>query len=169
MQGPINLHEFFVGYTKGRYDRMDWPHVLKLKDWPPSKTFGENLPRHCEEFLCSLPLKQYTHPRSGPLNLAVKLPKNCLKPDMGPKTYVAYGFAQEYGRGDSVTKLHCDMSDAVSTYMIGLFSCAFSFLCYTLSILLMIFPWYSHNDFRTYQNNIIRCHFEIDSYQYKFT
>ncbi|KFK36435.1 hypothetical protein AALP_AA4G123900 [Arabis alpina] len=110
----VNLHEFFVGYTKGRYDRMGWPQLLKLKDWPPSKTFKENLPRHCEEFLCSLPLKQYTHPRSGPLNIAVKLPEKCLKPDMGPKTYVAYGLAQEYGRGDSVTKLHIDMSDAVN-------------------------------------------------------
>ncbi|KFK38223.1 hypothetical protein AALP_AA3G084700 [Arabis alpina] len=110
----VNLHEFFVGYTKGRYDSMGWPQLLKLKDWPPSKTFKENLPRHCDEFLCSLPLKQYTHPRSGPLNIAVKLPEKCLKPDMGPKTYVAYGLAKEYGRGDSVTKLHIDMSDAVN-------------------------------------------------------
>ncbi|KFK38237.1 hypothetical protein AALP_AA3G087000 [Arabis alpina] len=110
----VNLHQFFAGYTKGRYDRMGWPQLLKLKDWPPAKTFKENLPRHCEEFLCSLPLKQYTHPRSGPLNIAVKLPEDCLKPDMGPKTYVAYGFAEEFGRGDSVTKLHCDMSDAVN-------------------------------------------------------
>ncbi|AEE74575.1 Transcription factor jumonji (jmjC) domain-containing protein [Arabidopsis thaliana] len=108
----VNLHEFFTGYTDGRYDRMGWPLVLKLKDWPPAKVFKDNLPRHAEEFLCSLPLKHYTHPVNGPLNLAVKLPQNCLKPDMGPKTYVASGFAQELGRGDSVTKLHCDMSDA---------------------------------------------------------
>ncbi|CAH8290844.1 unnamed protein product [Eruca vesicaria subsp. sativa] len=113
-EGSVNLGEFFAGYKKGRYDREGWPSVLKLKDWPPSKSFSENLPRHCEEFLCSLPLKLYTHPRDGPLNLAAKLPDECLKPDMGPKTYVAYGFAQEMGRGDSVTKLHCDMSDAVN-------------------------------------------------------
>ncbi|XP_056842321.1 LOW QUALITY PROTEIN: lysine-specific demethylase JMJ25 [Raphanus sativus] len=115
-EGSINLQAFFTGYKKGRYDREDWPSVVKLKDWPPSKSFNENLPRHCEEFLCSLPLKQYTHPRNGPLNLVLKLPDECLKPDVGPKTYFAYGFAQEMGRGDSVTKLHCDMSDVVSTH-----------------------------------------------------
>ncbi|CAA7050954.1 unnamed protein product [Microthlaspi erraticum] len=113
-EGPVNLHEFFTGYTKGFYDDKGWPRVMKLKDWPQTKTFKENLPRHSEEFLCSLPLKQYTHPCNGPLNLAVKLPEDCLKPDLGPKTYVAYGFPQELGRGDSVTKLHCDMSDAVN-------------------------------------------------------
>ncbi|XP_051124201.1 lysine-specific demethylase JMJ25-like [Andrographis paniculata] len=113
-QVGINVHQFFKGYSKGRFDQSGWPEILKLKDWPPTNSFDDNLPRHGAEFISCLPFKEYTHPRSGYLNLAVKLPEKSLKPDMGPKTYIAYGVPQELGRGDSVTKLHCDMSDAVN-------------------------------------------------------
>lgn len=143
LQVDVNIHQFFKGYSEGRFDSYGWPQILKLKDWPPSNSFEERLPRHGAEFIKSLPFKEYTHPfikkekhkkkkkpkeqkhkkkktqkehkhyRYGFLNLAVKLPKDGLKPDLGPKTYIAYGFLQELGRGDSITKLHCDMSDAV--------------------------------------------------------
>ncbi|KAI5072653.1 hypothetical protein GOP47_0012759 [Adiantum capillus-veneris] len=110
----INIRQFFRGYAEGRMHRGGWPEMLKLKDWPPANFFHERLPRHGAEFVSALPFHDYTHPTRGMLNLATKLPKNIAKPDLGPKTYIAYGYEEEFGRGDSVTKLHCDMSDAVN-------------------------------------------------------
>jgi lysine-specific demethylase 3 len=142
MQGDINVHQFFTGYTNGRSDWLKWPQVLKLKDWPPSNLFEESLPRHCAEFISSLPYKEYTDPFKGVLNLAAKLPVDVIQPDMGPKTYIAYGFAQELGRGDSVTKLHCDMSDAVCSILklngTGLSRMSYDCLLYFMFILLFL-------------------------------
>uniref|UniRef100_A0ACD5X0I0 Uncharacterized protein n=1 Tax=Avena sativa TaxID=4498 RepID=A0ACD5X0I0_AVESA len=108
----VNTHLFFDGYSRGAFSPEGLPMLLKLKDWPQHSSFEERLPRHGAEFTSALPFREYTDHKSGPLNLAVKLPEKVLKPDLGPKTYIAYGVSHELGIGDSVTKLHCDMSDA---------------------------------------------------------
>lgn len=47
--------------------------------------------------------------------LCRSLPSRWLPPDIGPKTYVATGRVEEHGEeGDSVTKLHMDMSDTIN-------------------------------------------------------
>jgi lysine-specific demethylase 3 len=72
-----------------------------------------------QDFLEMLPVPSYTNPQLGlaPLNLASALLPRDNPTDLGPKTYIAYGRLEE-GRqgkeGDSVTKLHLDMTDAVN-------------------------------------------------------
>ncbi|XP_052622584.1 lysine-specific demethylase JMJ26 [Lactuca sativa] len=78
----VNLQKFFTWYTDGIYDTEGWPHILKLKDWPPSNSCEERFPCHGVEFTTSFPFKEYTHPCDGYLNIAVKLPEKSLKPDM---------------------------------------------------------------------------------------
>ncbi|KAL1815140.1 hypothetical protein ACET3Z_017714 [Daucus carota] len=73
-------------YTEGIH-LSAWPQMLKLNDWPQSGSLDDHLPRHNAEVLSALPFKEYTHPRSAYLNLAVKLPEGNLKPDTGPKLY----------------------------------------------------------------------------------
>ena len=101
LQTNINIPRFFTGYTKGQFDRHSRPLILKLKDWLSSTLLEEKLPHHGAEFIFCLPFKEYTHPHMGVLNIAVQLPYESLKTDMGPKTYVVYGVAQELGHGDS--------------------------------------------------------------------
>ena len=138
----MNVHQFFTLYSNAyteaaHFDKAGWPQILKLKDWPPSTLFEQMLPRHGLEFISCLPFKEYTHPQDGHLNLVTALPPQSIKPDMGPKTYIAYGFKEELGRGDSVTKLHCDMSDAVCAHFSN-FSCLHFLSIYLILDLFLI-------------------------------
>ena len=87
MQEEYSPSSFFKGYTEGILDLSGWPQMLKLNDWPQSGSCEDHLPLHNVEFLSALLFKEYTHPQSAYLNLAVKLPEGNLKPDTGPKLY----------------------------------------------------------------------------------
>lgn len=116
MQVEIDIEEFINCYTGGKkYPTLTQksPQMLKIMDFPPNGSFEKILPRYFDEFIRILPFREYTDPKAGFLNLLVKLPPSHLNPDLGPKAYIASGMVQELGGGNSVTNLHCDMSDAV--------------------------------------------------------
>eukprot|EP00775_Hariotina_reticulata_P001304 gene1304-1646_t len=114
----IKAATFFAGYNKGYFGKnCDKPRMLKVKDWPNNSDFKEELPRHYMDFIERLPAKVYTDPRLGraPLNLAACLHQSDNPTDLGPKCYCAYGRWEEAeAEGDSVTKLHQDMTDAIN-------------------------------------------------------
>ncbi len=109
----INIHQLFASYEEGCLQLGGWLEMLKFKDWPPLNYFQECLPRHEIEFLASLPFHEFIDPRDGLFNLGIMLPKVAIKPNLGLKTYITYGLKEEFYKGDSMTKLHCDMFDAV--------------------------------------------------------
>lgn len=73
--------------------------MLKLKDWSSFDLCQELWPRHQAEVISSLPYKECTDPFGGALNLAMKLPDYCVKPDMGQEHIFSYGLARELGHG----------------------------------------------------------------------
>ena len=111
----IPITDFFHGYKAGRRGEDGKPQMLKLKDWPPNSTFKEAMPHHWKSFLSILPLHPYVHREKGILNLASYQRQTSLPPDLGPKAYIAYGQKKETESSNSVTNLHCDVADAVST------------------------------------------------------
>ena len=108
------LHKFWQGFTRIK-DRLkdsdDTPMLLKLKDWPPTSDIADYMPKRFQDLFSAFPMKIYTK-REGELNLAGYLPELCLKPELGPKMYIAYGSALYSGKAS--TNLHIDMSDAVN-------------------------------------------------------
>ena len=108
------LSKFWKGFMEcGKRLRSEDGHVmlLKLKDWPPTEDIAEYMPDRFNDLINSFPMPEYTL-RDGKLNLAKYLPDYFLKPELGPKMYIAYGSALYSDKGS--TNLHIDMSDAVN-------------------------------------------------------
>jgi len=109
-----SLDTFWQGFSWIKHrlkDASGTPMLLKLKDWPPSTDIAEYMPKRFADLFKAFPMKDYTM-REGSLNLAGYLPEYCLKPELGPKMYIAYGSALYSGKAS--TNLHIDMSDAVN-------------------------------------------------------
>ena len=107
---PLKLFwDGFENLSERLTDDQDRPMLLKLKDWPPENDFAAFLPDHFADLMQCIPLKDYTL-REGHLNLARSMPSFFVRPDLGPKMYIAYGNALYPTTG--TTNLHIDMSDA---------------------------------------------------------
>lgn len=108
------MRKFWDGFTyvdKRIEDEDGEPLLLKLKDWPPTDDFAQTLPSRFQDLMAVLPLPEYTL-RDGKLNLASRLPTEFMKPDLGPKMYIAYGSGTPLDKG--TTNLHLDVSDVVN-------------------------------------------------------
>lgn len=110
----IDIKQFFMGSLEGRKHTNAWQEKLKLKGWLSSHLFQEQFPTHYDEIIHSLPLQEYMNPKSGLLNLAVKLPHEYPKPDLGPCIYISYGSCEELLLADSVTRLSYESYDVVN-------------------------------------------------------
>lgn len=96
------------------FDHRGVPMILKLKDWPNSDDFKKVLPSRFDDLMTNLPAKPYTS-REGFFNMASSLTDSFLKPDLGPKLYIAYSSAKIAKEG--TTNLHVDISDAFNLMM----------------------------------------------------
>ena len=108
------LHKFWKGFSWIKHRLRDvtgTPMLMKLKDWPPTEDLKDYMPKRFKDLFQAFPMQDYTM-RTGNLNLAGYLPGHCLKPELGPKMYIAYGSALYSGKAS--TNLHIDMSDAVN-------------------------------------------------------
>ena len=108
----IKMEVFWNGFDnedERLCDTKGEPMILKLKDWPNSEDFKNILPTRYEDLMKNSPIKPYTS-REGLFNMASSLHDHFLKPDLGPKMYIAYSSAKIKKEG--TTNLHVDISDA---------------------------------------------------------
>ena len=83
--------------------------ILKLKDWPTADDFIDTMPEKFDDLMRALPLPQYTA-REGKFNMAAHLPDFFVRPDLGPKMYIAYGKLPQ--SDDDCPKYSCNLLPA---------------------------------------------------------
>ncbi|KAF4584817.1 hypothetical protein EYR38_002048 [Pleurotus pulmonarius] len=87
---------------------------LKLKDYPLDAAFASAFPTLCRSFQFALPCPAVTS-FEGPFNVTNFYPSNYLiRPDLGPKAYIATQNKTIQSRCHGTTRLHMDLSDAVN-------------------------------------------------------
>ncbi|KAI0067318.1 hypothetical protein BV25DRAFT_1794905, partial [Artomyces pyxidatus] len=108
-QTSTTLSRFFETFVEDPSTRNA---VLKLKDWPPNNRLEDVLPDLYKAFEKGVPVPDYTT-ANGIYNLASHFPLHGVRPDLGPKMYIAHGTLQsEDCRGS--TRLHLDLTSAVN-------------------------------------------------------
>lgn len=98
--------------------------ILKLKDWPTKKDFASVFPSRLHDLMSNIPFGDYTRRsytyngiryHGGANNIVERLPSCLVKPDLGPKLYIAYSqLTSQSARQAGTTNLHIDVSDAVN-------------------------------------------------------
>ena len=90
-------------------DQGGRPRILKLKDWPTKKDFASVFPTLLHDLMNNIPFNDYTKRsyeydgvtyHGGAMNIVERLPSCLVKPDLGPKLYIAYSkFVGRISRG----------------------------------------------------------------------
>ncbi|ORX47712.1 hypothetical protein DM01DRAFT_1338936 [Hesseltinella vesiculosa] len=89
--------------------------VFKIKDWPPNNAFVDVAPAWYNDYMDNiLPIPEYCS-ADGMFNLSNRLPPSFVKPDLGPKMFIAFGLPPPSVEDlVGTTNIHCDMTDAVN-------------------------------------------------------
>ncbi|CAF2649276.1 unnamed protein product [Rotaria sp. Silwood2] len=123
------LIRFWEGFERLNVRLKDDEHggrrrILKLKDWPTKKDFASVFPERLHDLMNNIPFSDYTRRsyvyndvmyHGGVHNIVERLPACLVKPDLGPKLYIAYSqLTSREAKQAGTTNLHIDVSDAVN-------------------------------------------------------
>ncbi|XAR53687.1 hypothetical protein NMG60_11022336 [Bertholletia excelsa] len=106
--------QIFMGSLEGLSHANMRYEMLKLKAWLSPSLFQEQFPDHHAEIVHALPLQDYMNPASGVLNLAVNMPEDMGRPELGPCVHISFGSPEDLMQADFVTKLCYDSHDIVN-------------------------------------------------------